>query len=377
MLYLDHAATTPIDPEIRLGMMQRFESDFANPSSKHALGRKARQALESARSRIAAVIGAQAAQVLFTGGGTEALGMAVLGSAGDQAARIAISAVEHSAVSEAAYWLRERLGWQVDVLPVDEQGRVKLPELIAAVNAQTRIVAVMLVNNEVGSINDIAAIAAVVRRKCPRAKFVVDAVQAFAKMPVDVDALGADMVAFTSHKIHGPKGIGGLWVKRPTALRPVFLGGGQEAGLRGGTQSVPLAWAFAEAAERQQNTDKTQPGHAERLFSLIQGLVPEVQLVGCPFGSQRAPHILSLHLPGLPSGTLLNALDQAGVCCSAGSACTRSAKQNFSKVLSAMGRRPEEGAFLRFSMGRTTTDLEIEIAAQRFAQCVADLNEVF
>jgi cysteine desulfurase len=209
MLYLDHAATTPIDPDIRLGMMQRFESSFANPSSKHALGRQARQELEHARARIAAVIGAEAGQIVFTGGGTEALGLAVLGSAGDQAARIAISAVEHSAVSESAYWLRDRLGWQVDVLPVDDHGRVKLSDLTSTVNAQTRIVAVMLVNNEVGSINDIAAIAAVLRRKCPRAKLVVDAVQAFAKLPMDVDALGADLMAFTSHKIYGPKGLAG------------------------------------------------------------------------------------------------------------------------------------------------------------------------
>ena len=375
MLYLDHAATTPIDPDIRAGMMARFATHFANPSSKHEPGRRARSELEAARRSLASVIGASPDQILFTGGGTEALGLAVLGSAGDQPARVAISAVEHAAVSESAYWLKERLGWQVDVLDVDADGRVQAQTVEAVVDANTRIVAVMLVNNEVGTINDLAAIVAVVRRQAPRAKIVVDAVQAFAKLPLAVDQLGVDLIAFTSHKIHGPKGIGALWVKQPASLRPVFRGGGQEAGVRGGTQSAPLAWAFAEAAQRQLSAEKN--GLGEALYTAMKNRVPDLELVGRPFGAERAPHIVAVHVPGIPTGPLLNALIEDGVCCSAGSACTRSARQDFSKVLTAMGRGPDEGAFLRFSVGRTTTPAEIDLGAERFAHCVAELRDVY
>ena len=168
MLYLDHAATTPIDPAVLAGMQERYELDFANPSSNHTPGRQARKCLEAARLRIARLIGAKPDQIAFTGGGTESLGWAVLGSAGEQPGRIAISAVEHAAISESAYWLKERLGWAVDVLPVGALGRVKLSSLEQALTPQTRMVATMMVNNEVGAINDVAALAQVVRARCAR-----------------------------------------------------------------------------------------------------------------------------------------------------------------------------------------------------------------
>ena len=375
MLYLDHAATTPIDDEIRAGLMERYQTHFANPSSKHLPGRKARQELEASRQRIARVIGAQADEIIFTGGGTESLGLAILGSAGEVPARIAISSVEHSAVSESAYWLEERLGWQVDVLPVNSIGQVT-PETVAdMVTQKTRLVGLMMVNNESGAVNDIAAITKVIRRQAPRAKIIVDAVQAFAKMPIDVGELDIDLMAFTSHKIHGPRGVGGLWARKVAALRPVFRGGGQEAGLRGGTQCAALAWAFAEAAVRQQQAAPCQLG--EKLFDRFQALVPELQLIGPLFGAERAAHICSVFVPEVPTGPLLNALSGAGVCCSAGSACTRSDRQDFSKVLLAMQRSPEEGAFLRFSVGRTSTEEELEQAAHIFAQCVEELRVVY
>ena len=375
MLYLDHAATTPIDKDILVGLNARYQTDFANPSSKHALGRRARQELEHARRRIASVIGAQSEQILFTGGGTEALSIAVLGSAGDQPARIAISAVEHAAISESAHWLEERFGWQVDILPVNRLGHVE-PEAVAqVVTDETRIVSVMMVNNEIGAINDLGAIAAIVRAQAPRAKIIVDSVQAFSKIPIDIRNLDIDLMAFTSHKIHGPKGIGALWARSFDTLRPVLRGGGQEAGLRGGTQCASLAWGFAEAAERQAAASKQRFG--EQLLRRLQEAAPEVQLVGPEFGQDRAPHICSIHVPGVPTGPLLNALIEAGVCCSAGSACTRSARQDFSKVLTAMKRHPDEGAFLRFSVSRTTTEEELEEAARRFARCLSELRAVY
>jgi len=375
MLYLDHAATTPIDEAIRAGMLERFETRFANPSSAHGLGRQARKELEHARHRIAELIGAESGQIVFTGGGTESLGLAVLGSAGDAPARIAISSVEHSAISESAYWLKERLGWQLDEMPVDELGVLRPQTVAQMVTSQTRIVAVMMVNNEVGAINDLASIAQIVRRQAPRAKIIVDAVQAFAKLPLDVGALDVDLMAFTSHKIHGPKGIGGLWARNVSALRPVFLGGGQEAGLRGGTQCAVLAWGFGEASDLQSQAPKHELGR--RCFELLKSAVPDLELIGPDFGALRAPHICSVHVPGIPTGPLLNSLSEAGVCCSAGSACTRSSRQDFSKVLLAMQRSPEEGAFLRFSVGRTTVEAELAQAATIFGQCVAELRAVY
>ena len=375
MLYLDHAATTPIDEAIRVGMLERFETRFANPASAHRAGRQARKELEHARQRIAQVIGAQSDQLIFTGGGTESLGLAVLGSAGETPARIAISSVEHSAISESAYWLKERLGWQLDTMPVDEFGLLRPQTVAQMVTSETRIVAVMLVNNEVGAINDLASIAQIVRRQAPRAKLIVDGVQAFAKIPLDVSALDADLLAFTSHKIHGPKGIGGLWARNLAALRPVFLGGGQEAGLRGGTQCAALAWGFAEACERQSQSPKHELGR--RCFELLQSTVSDLELIGPEFGASRVSHICSVHVPGIPTGPLLNSLSDAGVCCSAGSACTRSSRQDFSKVLLAMQRSPDEGAFLRFSVGRTTTEAELAQAATIFGHCVADLRAVY
>ena len=375
VLYFDHAATTPIDPDIAVGLSTRYRTHFANPSSQHGLGRRARQELEDARRRIAGIIGAESDQILFTGGGTEALSIAVLGSAGDQPGRIAISAVEHAAISESAYWLEDRFGWQVDVLPVNVLGQVELETVARAVTAQTRIVSVMMVNNEVGALNDLKGIAAIVRSQAPRAKIIVDAVQAFAKLPIDVRELDIDLMGFTSHKIYGPKGIGGLWARRFKTLRPVLRGGGQEAGLRGGTQCAALAWGFAEASERQNKAPQTAMGEA--LLRRLQDRVPEVQLIGPAFGEGRASHICSIHLPGIPTGPLLNALSEAGVCCSSGSACTRSARQDFSKVLTAMKRQPDEGAFLRFSVGHTTTTDAIEEAVARFVRCVGDLRAVY
>ena len=193
-------------------------------------------------------------------------------------------------------------------------------------------------------------------------------------MPINVSELDVDLIAFTSHKIHGPKGIGALWARRFDRLRPVLRGGGQEAGLRGGTQCASLAWGFAEASERQANATKSEMGEA--LLHKLQEVIPEVQLVGPAFGQCRAPHICSIHLPGLPTGPLLNALTDAGVCCSAGSDCTRSSRQDFSKVLTAMKRHPDEGAFLRFSVGRTTTEDELDQAAKQFAKCVTGASSL-
>jgi len=366
-IYLDHGATTPLDPEIAAGLMERQATLYGNPSSSHPVGRAAGAALAEARARLAAQLGGHPRELLFTGGGTEALTLAILGCAGTTPGHIAVSAIEHPATMESAKLLAER-GFTIDTLGVDREGRI----MVDAVHPRTRVVVVMLANNEVGTISDVAAIARRVRAAAPRAKLIVDAVQAFSKLPFTVGALTADCVAITAHKLHGPKGIGALWTR--VQLRPVMKGGGQEGGVRGGTQSAPLAWAFAAAAARHPADTARVTELRDRLWAALRTKLDGVELVGAPIGPERLGNNLSVCVHGIPGEPLLNALSLAGVCASAGSACSTG---RFSRVLAAMGRREEEGAFIRLTPGRFTTVDDIDQAAARFVAAVHELRAAY
>ncbi len=367
---LDNGATTRPDPAIMAALLDRQATLYANPSARHARGRAAAEALETARGRLAGLIGGAPAGLIFTGGGTEALGLALLGAPGGSG-RVAISAVEHASVREAAGALVERRGWALDVIPVDAAGRVQPEALTAHIGPETRAVAIMLGQNEVGGVNDIARLAPVVRRAAPRARLVVDAVQALGKIPIDVAALDVDCLAMTAHKLHGPRGIGALWSRAP--LEPLLRGGGQEGGRRGGTQSAPLALAFAEAAERALAERGHLAAMRDRLWGGIRAAVPGARLTGPPCGPGRLPHNLHLCVPGLPGEPLLNLLDVAGVYASAGSACRRG---RFSPTLAAMGHTADEGAWIRLTTGRFTTPAEVDAAVERFADAVRRLRRL-
>lgn len=366
-IYLDNGASTPLDPVVAQGLAERQATCFANPNSVHPLGRAAAQALEEARAKLALTVGAAPEEVIFTSGGTESLSLALLGDP-TPGGRVAISAVEHASVTEGARWLAEHRGMQVDEVPVDALGRVTPAALALRLDPETRLVAIMLANNEVGTLNDMPALAAVVRERAPRARLVVDAVQALGKIPLQVKALGADHVAFAAHKIHGPKGIGALWSARP--FQPTFKGGGQEGGLRGGTQSVPLAWALAEAAARHLPDMPRIAALRDRLWARLQQ-VPGIALNGPPIGPERLGNNLHVRVPGLASMAVLEALAERGVCASAGSAC---GKGRFSRTLGALGFHPEDGAFIRLTIGRFTTEAEVEAGADRFIDAVASLR---
>lgn len=372
VVYLDHAATTPVDPEVLEGYCERERRAFANPASTHPPGRAAGRLLDEARQTLAKLLGGAPEALLFTSGGTESLGLALLGAPGEAGSTIAYSAVEHPAVVEGAKWLATNRGWRTTEIPVDAEGRVTPDAVEAHVDADTRLVAVMLANNEVGTINDIPAVARVVRERAPRARLVVDAVQAFGKAPVDVGALGADAVAVTAHKLHGPKGIGALWSRG--GLQPVFRGGGQEGGVRGGTQSAPLAWAFAEAARRHGADMPRIAALRDRLLDRLRDGVPGLTVTGAPPGPGRLGNNLHVCVPGLPGEPLLNALAAAGICASSGSACSGG---RFSRVLAAMGRRGDDGAYIRLTPGRFTTPEEIETAADAFIEAVEELRSVY
>lgn len=371
LIYLDNGATTPIEPGILAGLAERQRTHFGNPSSLHAVGRRAKAALEEAREGLAAVINAAPADLIFTGGGTEALCTAVIGGASETPGRMVLSAAEHNSVREAANWLRDHRGWTLDTIPVDAEARCTPAAVEARLGPDVRLVAVMLANNEVGTVNDLPAIARVVRARAPRARLIVDAVQAVGKIPVDVQALGADHVALTAHKLHGPKGIGALWSARPFA--PVFKGGGQEAGLRGGTQSAPLAWAFHAAAAAHLADMPRITALRDRLWAAI-GRIDTIRLNGAPIGPERLGNNLHVCVSGLTSEPLLNALAELGLCASAGSAC---GKGRFSGILAAMGRTAADGAFIRLTPGRLTTEDEIDAAAAIFEEAVASLRRMY
>jgi cysteine desulfurase len=372
LIYLDNGATTPPDPEIVSGIAERASRFYGNPGSGHRLGQEARTLLDASRARLADAFGGRSQDVVLTGGGTEALGLAILGSAGDRPGRIAISAVEHSAVKQAAQRLHERFGWSVDTIPVDAEGRVDAEGLRKTMTADTRIVATMLVNNEIGSINDIPAISKIVHDISPRARLVVDAVQGFGKMPFSVRTLGADCIAVAAHKIHGPKGCGALWSRH--SIRPILKGGGQESGRRGGTQSVSMAWALAEAYERQSASHREVKSLRDRLWAGIQSAFPGAALTGSPIGPWRVENHLHLCIPGIPGEPLINALSNVNLCASGGSACSTG---KFSAVLTALGRQPTEGAFVRLTVGRFNTLPEMDIAVQRMAKVVGELRSVY
>lgn len=370
MIYLDHAATSPPDPEIIAGLAARQHSHFANPKSTHALGVEAGRLLEAARGRLSRALGGRPSELIFTSGGTEALALAFSGSAGE-AGRVALCGGAHAAIRSAAGQLATR-GFEVDTLPLDEEGRLTPEALSAHLHPKTRALALIMAQNETGAINDIAALSRAAHAIAPRARIIVDAVQALGKAPIDARRLGADALIVTAHKIHGPKGIGALWT--PHALTPLFKGGGQERGMRGGTQSAPLAWAFAEAVERQHGAAPRLSALRDRLFAALRQALPQIKLVGPPLDGPRLPNLLMLLLPGLPGEPLLNALSAGGVCASSGSAC---AGGRFSETLTAMGHHAGEGAFLRLSVGRFNTEDEIDDAARIIAEAARSLGEVY
>ena len=372
MIYLDNGATTPADSDILAGMATIELEYFANTSSNHRLGLDARQALDDARSRVAKAFGGRAREVIFTSGGTEAITLAILGSAGKRPGRIAISAVEHSAVKEAAKWLQDHRDWSVDIVPVNPFGQVDVETLRAHLSKDTRIVATMMVNNEIGAINPINNISQVVKKQAPRAKLIVDAVQAFGKVPFNVSNLGADCVAVAAHKLHGPKGCGAVWSGH--ALAPMAKGGGQEFGQRGGTPSLANAWALGEAYERQWAAREQICLLRDELWRLLLDALPDIELTGPPFESGRVCNNIHICIPGLPTEPVLNALSAEGVFVSGGSACSAG---RFSAVLAALDRRPEEGAFLRLTIGRFNKRAELPIAVDKLRAVVADLRRVY
>ncbi len=375
-IYLDHAATTPLRREVLDAMLPFLTEDFGNPSSSHGFGRRARAALDEAHERVAKGIGAEAREIVFTSGGTEALNLGLKGAAWAGKARghrIVTSAVEHHAVGHTLRYL-EKFGFEVVELPVDRYGRVDPDHVEAALTDRTILVAIMLANNEVGTIQPIAEIARRVRAR-RGILFAVDAVQAAPHLDLDVEALGVDMLAISAHKFEGPKGVGALYLRHGTHIVVQQQGGSQERHRRGGTENVAGAVGMATAFELARAERPETARRLRRLRERLQKAVLAVdgtELTGHP--KERLPGHLSLIVRDADGVSITVGLDLEGIAASVGSACTTGSTE-VSHVLTAMGYPDEEArGALRLSLGRSTTEAEIDEAVAIVPRVVAALR---
>ena len=377
--YLDHAATTPVRPEVRAAMAPHYDAAFGNPSGTHSVARRAKTALEEAREAIAAGLGCEPGEVVVTGGGTEADNLAVIGAAraaarAGRGRRIVVTAIEHKAVSAAAEALQLD-GFEVRVVRVGPDGIVDLDDLAAVLDPETVVVSTMLVNNEVGTIQPLAEIAERVRALAPHAVLHTDAVQAVPWLDLAAAAMPADLVSVSAHKFGGPKGVGALVVRTGVELEPLAVGGGQERGLRSGT--VDVAGAVGMAAALRVTTER-RAAEAAGATALRDRLAAGLAIVpGVLSTGDRARVIGGNHhvrFAGVAAETLLVALDREGVCAAAGSSCASGALEP-SHVLAAMGlSRGDARQAVRFSFGYASTDADVDRALDVVPRAVARLR---
>ncbi len=364
MIYLDNSATTQPCPEAVAAVLEAMTSCWGNPSALYSFGIDMARKLRAARAQVAAALGAEPDRVFFTSGGTEADNWAIYGAVkrmGKRGKHIITSAIEHHAILNCMKDL-EHQGYQVTYLQPDSEGMITLETLKNALRRDTILVSIMMVNNEVGSVMPIAQMAKLTHRVCPEALFHTDAVQGFLKIPFAAKTLGADLISISAHKVHGPKGVGALYVSpRQKAFPPLMQGGGQESGYRSGTEGTPAIFGFAAACAAVNATAKADNPREKALTDALAAqlaAIPGVRVNGC----HQAPHILSLAIPGVPTQNSLNILQDAGICVSAGSAC---AKGHRSHVLSAMNLPGEviDSSF-RVSLSRDTLPEDLEKLVQ-------------
>ncbi|MCX7924819.1 MAG: cysteine desulfurase [Fimbriimonadales bacterium] len=368
-VYLDHAATTPLDPLVRRAMEPYLKTEFGNPSSLHCWGRRARMAIDAARETLAAALNADPAEICFVSSGTESCNLAVIGcalKAPPNRRHILVSAVEHHCVLHAAEWLIP-FGYTVEHIPVDGYGQVDPDAVRERIRDDTWLVSVMHANNEIGTLQPVEAIARICRER--GIWFHVDAVQTFGLLSVNVEAIGCDLLSVSAHKIYGPKGAGALYVRAMTPLQPLMVGGGQERDRRAGTENVAGIVGFAEAVKIAEVKRESE---AERLTCLrdqfiraVLDAIPDAILTGHP--TERLPGNAHFRFAGVPADSLLIALDRAGIGASSGAACSAGSLEP-SHVLLALGwdeQAAQEG--VRFTLGRDTTwdDLQYVVEVLR------------
>jgi cysteine desulfurase len=371
-VYLDNGATTRVDPQVAEAAARAMTEAWGNPSSAHTLGVQAARLLSAAREQVARAIGADPAELTFTSGGTEANALGLLGAARAHRGRhVVVSGFEHPSILDAASKLKQE-GWQVTEVGPEPNGVVSVEKLAAALTPDTSVVCLMWVQNELGTVQPVEAAARAVKARAPRCHLHVDAVQAVGKLAVDV-GLGFDSLALSAHKIHGPKGVGALWLRKGARVQPLVFGGGQERGLRPGTENMPgivalgLALELAEAARAESTVRMARL--RDLLWVRIGELRPDARRHGA--AADSAAHILSVGFPGAPAEPLLHAMEARGVCVSAGSACHAKDKKP-SPTLRSIGV-PDDMGTLRFSFSRDSVEGDVERAAAALAGALAEV----
>ncbi|RLJ03237.1 MAG: cysteine desulfurase NifS [Candidatus Aenigmatarchaeota archaeon] len=362
VIYLDNASTTPLDPRVREAMLPYLTERYGNPSSIHKVGREAREAVEDARRKVADTIGASPEEIYFTGSGSEGNNLAIKGIAWANRSRgkhIITTKIEHKCVLNTCHYL-EKHGFDITYLDVDEYGVVDLEQLKSSLRDDTILVSVMYANNEVGTLQPIKEISQILKKR--DIYLHTDAVQVLGKLPLDVEKLGVDVLTLSAHKIYGPKGVGAVYVRKGTRMDPLIHGGGQERGLRSGTENVPGIVGFGTAAELAKNLlleDKAKfERFSEKLINEIPERIENVKFNGHP--KKRVPNIVNFSFPRVEGESIVMYLDLEGIAASTGSACTSKSLEP-SHVLTAMGISPEVAhGSLRISFGRFNDEYDVD-----------------
>lgn len=378
-VYLDNSATTRAFPEVAELMTKIMLEDYGNPSSMHFKGVRSEQYVKQAREQIARLLKVSEKEIIFTSGGTEADNLALIGAAmanRRSGMHLITTRIEHPAVLKTMEYL-EQQGFRVTYLPVDKEGRVRLEDLQKSIRPDTILVSVMHTNNEIGAVEPVAEIGALIKKVNPRTLFHVDAVQGFGKFRIWPKKMYIDLLSASGHKIHGPKGIGFLYVGEKVKLHPIAFGGGQQNGIRSGTENVPAIAGLGLASRKiYENLEED----TERMYRLREKLTEgvldlgNIKVNGCP-GKEGAPHVASISFRGVRSEVLLHALEDRGICISAGSACAAKHPRP-SETLKAIGvERPLLESTLRFSLSPFTTEEEIVYTLQTLHEIVPVLRK--
>lgn len=378
MIYMDHSATSPVDPEVFEAMKPYFTEGFGNASTLYKLGRDAKMAMETARKQVASLINAEPKEIIFTSGGTESDNIAIKGTVyrlKNKGNHIITSNIEHPAVTETCKYL-EKNGFEVTYVPVDKEGLVHPEDVEKAITDKTVLITIMHANNEIGTIQPVAEIGKIAREH--GIYFHTDAVQSVGKIPVDVKAMNVDMLSLSSHKLYGPKGIGALYIKKGVRLEPIIHGGGHERGLRPGTENVPAIVGLGKACEiSEKNLDKDMEHLKKLRDKLIDSVLEqneEAYLNG--HRTQRLPGNVNFRFTGIEGESLILHLDSKGIAASTGSACS-SIKLEPSAVLMAIGLKEVEAhGSLRLSLGRENTEEDIDYTIKAIKEVVDTLRKM-
>ena len=378
MIYMDHSATSPVDPEVFEAMKPYFTEGFGNASTLYKLGRDAKMAMETARKQVASLINAEPKEIIFTSGGTESDNIAIKGTVyrlKNKGNHIITSNIEHPAVTETCKYL-EKNGFEVTYVPVDKEGLVHPEDVEKAITDKTVLITIMHANNEIGTIQPIAEIGKIAKEH--GIYFHTDAVQSVGKIPVDVKAMNVDMLSLSSHKLYGPKGIGALYIKKGVRLEPIIHGGGHERGLRPGTENVPAIVGLGKACEiSEENLDKDMEHLKKLRDKLIDSVLEqneEAYLNG--HRTQRLPGNVNFRFTGIEGESLILHLDSKGIAASTGSACS-SIKLEPSAVLMAIGLKEVEAhGSLRLSLGRENTEEDVDYTIKAIKEVVDTLRKM-